>query len=90
MRVRQQPAAEIRLTVVAAPDLRPTQIETLVGGESVNDRRRLPAERGDLGIVRCRKTGKVRDILAHRKLPDDVEPWQRFIGIIFGLELVEP
>src|SRR3546814_3747933 len=68
MRVCKQSLAQIGLAVIAAPHLRPAQIETLIPRKAVNEGRFLALQGQLVSIVGNGQTCKVGNILAQRQL----------------------
>src|SRR5689334_13808514 len=72
VRIGHEPLEQFLVTILAAPDLRPADEESLVSREAVDDRRRLASERHLPGPVRHREARQVADVLAERQLAVDV------------------
>src|SRR3546814_11523364 len=81
MRVCKQSLAQIGLAVIAAPHLRPAQIETLIPRKAVNEGRFLALQGQLVSIVGNGQTCKVGNILAQRQLALYMLTRQRLIGI---------
>src|SRR3546814_16032047 len=84
MRVCKQSLAQIGLAVIAAPHLRPAQIETLIPRKAVNEGRFLALQGQLVSIVGNGQTCKVGNILAQRQLALYMLTRQRLIGIILS------
>src|SRR3546814_710801 len=87
MRVCKQSLAQIGLAVIAAPHLRPAQIETLIPRKAVNEGRFLALQGQLVSIVGNGQTCKVGNILAQRQLALYMLTRQRLIGIILSGQL---
>ena len=74
--------AERTVAILLAPALREGEEEALVAGQSVEHRRRLAAERGDISLVRGDQAGDIGDVLAKHLLTVDVDAGQRLVGIV--------
>src|SRR5579859_938450 len=73
---------------LVVPDLRETDEQSLLAGETVNDRRRTALARQPVGAHGDRKPGIVGDIFAERQRAVDVIAGQRAEGVILRNQAV--
>src|SRR3546814_19867980 len=90
MRVCKQSLAQIGLAVIAAPHLRPAQIETLIPRKAANEGRFLALQGQLVSIVGNGQTCRVGNILAQPQLALYMLPRQRLIGTILSGQLAGP
>src|SRR6478609_11961766 len=73
--IAEKKLADDGLARVLAPRLRVAHEEALVAGEAVDHRRFLPLERDAIRAIRLREAAQITDVLAHRQLAVDVQPF---------------
>src|SRR5690606_35877184 len=79
--------AQRLVTRLVAPGLGEGDEEALLAAEALQLRRRLAAERVEVGLVRDLEAGEVGDVLAQRLLAVDVQARQRLVGVVLRRQL---
>src|SRR5690606_7535831 len=72
---------------LVAPRLGEGDEEALLAAEAFQLRRRLAAERVEVGLVRALEAGEVGDVLAQGLLAVDVQARQRLVGVVLRRQL---